>query len=460
VLIHLHTYPSLTVKSGWPRATCEASDHAITNRHYCQRSNNTSGLILLAIEDGGAVFCAQQRIPSPRACGRAVYNNFSPLKETNQKHPQQKFNKCKENIELANLDHPQQHTHYILFQLSSAQAQSPRSQDTTRNPSIPQQKMCRSFTIGYTNCGHDVHHPALCSFAQQRRPVWPCEGWRSTYREYYQAEDGDCPECARMNARRVVQEPWTNRNNGEDVPIRLRRYSLPQRYVPTPPPVYTSRHQYGSGYGSGYGHGNEGRRAADPDPSQREVHRRVADWAEHVPRPTHISAPASSRREVQLYRPREHNDSHRARSSSSHHSASASGAESHAYRSSRHRSNIYDPRPERHPHPRTEDNSHSSYYPHHSEQEPRRRHGYPPSLPPAPDTSFEVSQTTTYIDEDGSQVTETTTYISVEEHHPEHAEEQSRSVGSSHASSSRAGSSHRRSNSHSEGGHRRFYRYP
>ncbi|KAH0289221.1 hypothetical protein M436DRAFT_64409 [Aureobasidium namibiae CBS 147.97] len=320
--------------------------------------------------------------------------------------------------------------------------------------------MCRSFTIGHTNCGHNVHHPALCYFAQPRRPVLPCQGWRDTYREYYQAEDGDCPVCARENTRRVVREPWTNRNNGGDVPIRLRRDSLPQRYVPTPPPVYTPRYQHGSGYGSGYGYGDEGRRAADPDPSQREVRRRVADWAEHVPPATHVSAPASSRREVKLYRPREHNHSHRARSLSSHHPASASGAESHVSHSSRHRSNIYSPRSERHPRSRTEDNSHSSYYPHRSEQEPRRRSGYPPPLPPAPDTSLEISQTTTYIDEDGSQVTETSTWISVEENHLEYAEEQSRPVGSSHAASSRAASSHRESNSHSEGGHGTFYRYP
>jgi len=459
VLTHSHTRPSLAVKGGWARATCEASDHAITNRHYCPRCNNASDLILIAIEDGGAVFHARQRIPLPRACRRGVYNNSSPLRETNQKHPQQKFNKCKENIELTILDHPQHYTHcIILCQPSSAQATKPSvSRTEGRSPSISQQKMCRSFTIEHTNCGHNVHHPMLCTFAQQRRPVLPCQGWKDTRREYYQAEDTNCTVCARRNARRVAEEPWTNRNNGEDVPIRLRRDSLPQRYVPTPPPVYTSRYQYGSGYGSEYGYGDEGRRAADPDPSQREVHRRVADWAEHVPPPTHISAPASSRREVELYRPREHNHSHRARSSSSHHSASASGNESHVSRSSRHRSNIYDPRSEIHPRSRTQDSYHGSNYPRHSDQEPRRRHGYPPSLPPAPDTTLEVSQTTTYIDEDGSQVTETSTYISVEEHRPERAEEQSRS---SHAASSRAASSHRGSNSHSESGHSRFYRYP
>jgi len=115
VLTHSHTRPSLAVKGGWARATCEASDHAITNRHYCPRCNNASDLILIAIEDGGAVFHARQRIPLPRACRRGVYNNSSPLRETNKKHPQQKFNKCKENIELTILDHPQHYTHCIIL---------------------------------------------------------------------------------------------------------------------------------------------------------------------------------------------------------------------------------------------------------------------------------------------------------------------------------------------------------
>lgn len=272
--------------------------------------------------------------------------------------------------------------------------------------------MCRSFTIRYTNCGCVVHHPDLCYFAQQRRPVLPCQGWRDIHHEYFQAEDGDCPECARRNNRRVAQEPWTNRNNGEDVPIRLRRDSLPQRYVPTPPPVYTSRYQYGSGYGSGYGYGDEGRRQTDSDPSQREVHRRVADWAEHVPPATHVPGPASTIREPELYRPRRRGHSRRADNRSPRRSASASGADSYAA-SSRRRSNIYDPRSERHPHSRTEVSGRSSHYAGSSEQEPRRRYGYPPSLPPVSDTTFEFRHTTTGVDENGNEVTRTSIWRSL-----------------------------------------------
>lgn len=81
-----------------------------------------------------------------------------------------------------------------------------------------------------------------------------------------------------------------------------------------------------------------------------------------------------------------------------------------------------------------------------------RRHDYPPSLPPAPDTHLEVSQTTTYTDEDGARVTETSTWITREEHYPEHAEGQSRSAASSHVPSS-----HRGGDNHSVGGYRIFY---
>jgi hypothetical protein len=251
--------------------------------------------------------------------------------------------------------------------------------------------------------------------------------------ESFQGEDGDCPACQEAARVRIAQQPWTNRNNLDDVPIRLRRDSLPQRYIPTPPPAYASI----VGYGSGYGYAeDEGRR--DPDPSPREVYRRVADWADHVPAPQ-VSGSTNPRREMELYRPRVPRDqghSRRAESSSSRHS----GAESHASRSSRHRSNIYDPRSERHPHSRTEDSSsHSSRYMRTSDGEYRRRYGYPPSLPSVPD-GYEISETSIYINDDGTEVTRISTWRQEyqQQDQPGYGEDQTRQRAASHASSARS----------------------
>jgi hypothetical protein len=252
-------------------------------------------------------------------------------------------------------------------------------------------------------------------------------------RESFQGEDGDCPECQETARLRIAQQPWTNRNNLDDVPIRLRKDSLPQRYIPTPPPAYASRAMYGSGYGYAE---DDGRRAADPDPSPREVYRRVADWADHVPTPQ-ATGSANTRREMQLYRPRDQGHSRRAESSSSRHS----GAESHASHSSRHRSNIYDPRSERHPHSRTEDSSsQSSRYMRASDEEHhRRRYGYPPSLPSVPD-GYEISETSIYINDDGTEVTRISTWRHEyqQQDQPEHGEDQNRQRAASHASSARS----------------------
>jgi hypothetical protein len=258
-------------------------------------------------------------------------------------------------------------------------------------------------------------------------------------RETFQGEDRDCPECQDAARLRIAQQPWTNRNNLDDVPIRLRRDSLPQRYIPTPPPAYASR----VGYTSRYGYAeDEGRRAADPDPSPREVYRRVADWADHVPAPQ-ATGSTNTRREVELYRSHEHSHSRRAESSSSRHS----GVESHVSRSSRHRSNIYDPPSERHPHPRTEDSSsHSSHYMRASDEERRRRYGYPPSLPSVPD-GYEISETSIYISSDGTEVTRTSTWRQEyqQQDQPGYAqdtgdtEEQNRITRSNYASSAHRG---------------------
>jgi hypothetical protein len=201
-------------------------------------------------------------------------------------------------------------------------------------------------------------------------------------RATFQGEDEDCPTCQDTRIFRITQQPWTDRNNGDDVPTRLRRGSLSQRYVPTPPPIYTARFEFGSGYGYAE---DEGRREVDPDPSPREMHRRIADWADRLPAPQ-VAGSANTRREMQLYRPREPERFRRVEGSASHHS----GVESHTSRSSRRRSDIYDLRSERYPHPRTEDSNQSSYYLRASDEERRgsllaRRHGYPPSLPSWPE---------------------------------------------------------------------------
>jgi hypothetical protein len=272
-----------------------------------------------------------------------------------------------------------------------------------------QQKMCRSYTIVYTNCGHSVHHPHLCDVAQQRRPISACRGWTNPMRETFQGEDEDCPACQDTRVLRIAEQPWTNRNNGDDVPIRLRRDSLSQRYVPTSPPVYTSRFEQASGYGYTE---DERRREGDPDPSPREVHRRITDWADRIPAPQ-ISGSENTRREMQLYRPREQDRFRRVEGSQSRHS----GVESHTSRSSRRRSDIYNLRRFGHRPPRSEDSSQSSHYLRASDEERReslssRRHGYPPSLPSVSHTrdSYALSETRMSVNAAGTEVTRTSTW--------------------------------------------------
>jgi hypothetical protein len=309
-----------------------------------------------------------------------------------------------------------------------------------------QQKMCRSYTIVYTNCGHSVHHPYLCEAAQQRRPISACRGWTNPMRETFQGEDEHCPACQDTRLLRITQQPWTIRNNGDDVPIRLRRDSLSQRYVPTPPPVYTSRFEQGSGYGYAE---DERRRDSDPDPSSREVHRRITDWADHVTAPQ-VSDSRNLRREMQSYRPREQDRFRRVEGSPSRHS----GVESHTSRASRRRSNIYDLRRSRHRQPRSEDSSQSSHYFRASDEEhrsslPDRRHGYPPSLPSAASThdSYALSETRTTVNAAGIEVTRTSTWRleyqqQDQSHHTEdfrNTVEQSRQAGVGYDSSVRRG---------------------
>jgi hypothetical protein len=319
--------------------------------------------------------------------------------------------------------------------------------------SISQPKMCRSYTIVYTNCGHSIHHPDLCLIAQQRRPISACRGWKNPMRETFQGEDEDCPICQDTRTLRITQEPWTN---------RLRRDSLSQRYVPTPPPVYTSRYDYGSGYGYA---DEEERRAGDPDPSPREVYRRVADWADRVPVP-HASGSANTRREMELYRPREQDHSRRVEDSSSRHS----GVGSQASRSSTRRRDIYDVHHDRHRHPRTEDSSHSSYYLRASDEErrsslPARRRGYPPSLVSAAHAhdDYELSETRISFNPNGAEVIRTSTWRLEyqQQGQPTHTEAagntegQNRQVGANYDASVRRGQSN-----HSGSGYGAYYRGP
>jgi hypothetical protein len=337
---------------------------------------------------------------------------------------------------------------------------------TTPNtqPSISHQNMCRSYTIVYTNCGHSVHHPDLCPMAQQRRPITACHGWKNPMRETFQGEDEDCPTCQDTRTLRITQEPWTNRNNGEDVPIRLRRDSLSQRYVPTPPPVYTSRYDYGSGYG--YAEEAEERRAGDPDPSPREVYRRVADWADRVPVPHAPPGSANTRREMELYRPREQDHSRRVGGSSSRHSAVGSQVS----RSSTRRRDIYDVHHDRHRHPKTEDSSHSSYYLRASDEErrsslPARRRGYPPSLVSAAHAhdDYELSETRISFNPNGAEVIRTSTWRleyqqpgqSTQAENTGNTEKQNRRVGANHDASVRRGQSN-----HSGSGYVAYSRGP
>jgi hypothetical protein len=247
--------------------------------------------------------------------------------------------------------------------------------------------------------------------AQQRRPITACRGWKNPMHETFQGEDEDCPDCQNTRTLRIIQQPWTNRNNGEDVPIRLRRDSLSQRYVPTSPPVYTSRYDYGSGYGYAEEEEEE-RRAGDPDPSPREVYCRVADWGDRVPA-LHAAGSANTRREMELYRPREQDHSRGVERSSSRHS----GVGSQVSRSSTRRRDIYDVNPHEHRHPRTEDSSHNSHYLRASDEErrsslPARRRGYPPSLPSVAHThdGYALSETRISVNADGTEVTRTSTW--------------------------------------------------
>jgi hypothetical protein len=323
--------------------------------------------------------------------------------------------------------------------------------------------MCRSYTIVYTNCGHSVHHPDLCQIAQQRRPITACRGWKNPMHETFRGGDEDCPTCQNTRTLRITQQPWTNRNNGEDVPIRLRRDSLSQRYVPTPPPVYTSRFEYGSGYG--YAEEEEERRAGDPNPSPREVYRRIADWADRVPAP-HVSGSVNTRRELEFYRPREQDHSRRVEGSSSRHYR----AESQVPQSSTCRHDIYDVHPHGHRHPRTKDSSHSSYYLHASDEEhrgslPARRRGYPPSLPSVAHThdGYALSETRISLNADGTEVTRTSTWRleyqqqghSTQAESAGDTEEQNRRVGANYDAPVRRGQSN-----HSGSGYVAYYRGP
>ncbi|KAG9588377.1 hypothetical protein KCU77_g7478, partial [Aureobasidium melanogenum] len=158
--------------------------------------------------------------------------------------------------------------------------------------------------------------------------------------EFLQAEDRNCPRCEEQPVLRISQTPWRTPDNAylqEDVPIRSRRGSLPQRYVPTPPPAYTRGYEYVSGYG--YGEIQSRRARGDPDPSPNEVQRRISEWARRVPAGPPPASLASTGRE--LYRLREH-DRARTASSSSHHYDP--GVETHAPSHRRRQSDIYDPR--------------------------------------------------------------------------------------------------------------------
>jgi hypothetical protein len=317
--------------------------------------------------------------------------------------------------------------------------------------------MCRSHTIVYTNCGHSVHHPHICQVAQQRRLISACRGWTNPMRATFQGEDEDCPTCQDTRIFRITQQPWTDRNNGDDVPTRLRRGSLSQRYVPTPPPIYTARFEFESGYGYAE---DEGRREVDPDPSPREMHRRIADWADRLPAPQ-VAGSANTRREMQLYRPREPERFRRVEGSASHHS----GVESHTSRSSRRRSDIYDLRSERYPHPRTEDSNQSSYYLRASDEErrgslPARRHGYPPSLPSVARThdSYALSETRISVNAAGTEVTRTSTWRL--QYQQQEQSDETENVGNTEAGANYGSSVRRGQDSHRGSGDMAYFRGP
>lgn len=289
--------------------------------------------------------------------------------------------------------------------------------------------MCKSFAVNYTNCGHTIRDPWLCQIAECRRPVYACPGWSDPLREVLQVQDRDCPPCEDQAALRT-NTPWRssdNHNFGEDVPIRSRRGSLPQRYVSTPPPANTRSYEYISGYGYGASESRGAR--GDPDPSQHEVNRRVSEWANRVPPGPPASSRASTERE--LYRPREHDRVHTISSSRRHSSA---GVESHASRHHRRQSDIYDPR--------RSDAGHNSRavlgtdestnYIRASDEErrrsqPIRRPRHPPSFPSAAEgpathvyDDSELTVTTTHIMADGTEVVREFSYgIEYQSTHPE-----------------------------------------
>ncbi|KEQ66693.1 uncharacterized protein M437DRAFT_62872 [Aureobasidium melanogenum CBS 110374] len=200
--------------------------------------------------------------------------------------------------------------------------------------------MCRCFTTSYTRCGHEERVQWLCQTAEWRRPVYACRGWDDPMRQFHQAEDRDCPRCEEQQMLRMTQTPRRRSENAYlqgDVPIRNRRGSLPQRYLPTPPPAYTRGYEYISGYR--YGESQSTRPRGDPDPSPNEVQRRVSEWARRVPAGPPPASLASTARE--LYRPHGNDRVHTVSSSSQHPSA---GVESHVSRHRRRQSDIYDPR--------------------------------------------------------------------------------------------------------------------
>lgn len=435
------------------KTACQPPDHEITKKLLLPTMSKETDLILLRLQGMSvSVRCSTTHLLSMLSSIHVrwvVYNDLASSIARHAIHRQQNFENCEENdhirirtsiqLCLAKLQ-SQDRDHKVKFKsIQVIQAESKNSGRISNWKYLlttsTGTKMCRSFTISYTRCGHEVRHPFLCQAAGSQKAVYPCRGWDNPMREFLQAEDAHCPRCEEQPVPRITQTPWRSSENDnlqQDVPIRSRRGSLPQRYVPTPPPAYTRGYEYVSGYG--YGESQSRGARGDPDPSPNEVQRRVSEWARRVPAGP---PPASlARTERELYRPLEH-DRARTVSSSSHHYDP--GVQSHAPRHRRRQSDIYDPRRSHTGNvSRAElESDQSTHYIRATDEERRnsqstRRPRHPPSVRSVADSSafrrdddFEFTATR-HLVADGMEFIETITYGS------EHQSVRSEDISTTH----------------------------
>lgn len=159
-------------------------------------------------------------------------------------------------------------------------------------PSRYRSTMCIANVVNHTSCGHTSKTPLYCP-RRRGAAQWPCPDWDR--REYFQAQNKDChlceirlPQVPSVTASRSLEAT----EDTEEEPLRIRRGSLPDRYIPTPPPIPVS----------GYGVDEQRAGAADERPAVAESDVRISAWVDEVYRPRSPERLHANIR-VEVYRP-------------------------------------------------------------------------------------------------------------------------------------------------------------